>query len=285
MENTEAKAIATLANPALELKRGDLAAIHQDYNVSDLEKFLHGRNRARGVLKTPSFDDFKTYVVGHSEKNLAKGVCASATDEPRAEPQTALVFVDHKNVAATAILNFIQGSFAQGHCDHKAVLKLEPTVVWEKLNQIKDNKFDQKRFATLLEDFAGVFVAITANGEEISNGEALNAVRNMKVDVSAKSDSQVNNTSESRSVLENVEASTTVGKLPAYFEIKDSAYIGLDEKTIKLRLIVNGADGSPVFALQIVKEELLRNEIIQEFKNKVIQLLPENEVRIGTFEA
>lgn len=285
MENTEAKAIATLGNPVKELARGDLIALSGEYKLADLEQFLHGRNRARGVLKTPSFDDFKTYVVGHSEKNLAKGVCASATDEPRAEPQTALVFVDHKNVAATAILNFIQGSFAQGHCDHKAVLKLEPTVVWEKLNQIKDNKFDQKRFATLLEDFAGVFVAITANGEEISNGEALNAVRNMKVDVSAKSDSQVNNTSESRSVLENVEASTTVGKLPAYFEIKDSAYIGLDEKTIKLRLIVNGSDGSPVFALQIVKEELLRNEVIQEFKNKVIQLLPDNEVRIGTFEA
>lgn len=285
MENTEAKAIATLGNPVKELARGDLIALNGDYKLADLEQFLHGRNRARGVLKTPSFDDFKTYVVGHSEKNHAQGVCASATDEPRAEPQTALVFVDHKNVAATAILNFIQGSFAQGHCDHKAVLKLEPTVVWEKLNQIKDNKFDQKRFATLLEDFAGVFVAITANGEEISNGEALNAVRNMKVDVSSKSDSQVNNTSESRSVLENVEASTTVGKLPAYFEIKDSAYIGLDEKTIKLRLIVNGSDGSPVFALQIVKEELLRNEIIQEFKNKVIQLLPDNEVRIGTFEA
>ena len=130
MENTEANAIATLANPAFEINRGDLAAIHQGYNVVDLEQFLHGRNRARGVLKTPSFDDFKTYVVGHSEKNLAKGVCASATDEPRAEPQTALVFVDHKNVAATAILNFIQGDFAQGHCDHKAVLKLEPTVVW-----------------------------------------------------------------------------------------------------------------------------------------------------------
>ena len=33
MENTEANAIATLANPALELNRGDLAAIHQDYNL------------------------------------------------------------------------------------------------------------------------------------------------------------------------------------------------------------------------------------------------------------
>lgn len=282
MENS-AKDIVELAKPVQQLDRGQLVAVHENYKLADLEQYLNGRNRARGVLTTPSFEDFKSYVLQHSESGRTN--LPQSSDKPYVAPQTALVFVDHKNVAATAILNFAQEDFAQGHCDHKATLKLEPTVVWEKLNQIKDNKFDQKRFATLLEDFAGVFVAITANGEEISNGEALNAVRNMKVDASAKTDSQVNNTSESRSTFENVEASTTAGKLPAYFEIKDTAYVGLDEKTIKLRLIVNGADGSPVFALQIVKEELLRNEIIQEFKNKVIALLPDNEVRIGTFTA
>ena len=65
----------------------------------------------------------------------------------------------------------------------------------------------------------------------------------------------------------------------------DPAYVGLDDKTIRLRLVVNSSDGEPSFALQIVKEELLRNEIIQEFKEKVIALLPENPVRIGTFSA
>lgn len=283
MENTEANAIATLAKPALELKRGDLAAIHEDYKVADLEQFLNGRNRARGVLTTPSFEDFKSYVLQHSESGPVSVSCSS--NEPYVAPQTALVFVDHKNVAATAILNFTQDNFAQGHCDHKATLKLEPTVVWEKLNKIKDGKFNQKSFATLLEDWAGVFVALTPNNETISIGEALNAVRNMKISATSSSESQVTNLSESRSVLENVEASTTVGKLPAYFEIKDTAYVGLDEKTIKLRLLTNDSDGSPVFALQIVKEELLRNEIIQEFKDKVIELLPDNEVRIGTFTA
>jgi hypothetical protein len=37
--------------------------------------------------------------------------------------------------------------------------------------------------------------------------------------------------------------------------------------------------------LQIVREELLKNDIIQEFKEKVIELLPDNPVRIGTFKA
>ncbi|EOR08186.1 DUF2303 family protein [Acinetobacter tandoii] len=282
MENS-AKDIVELSKPVQQLDRGQLVAVHESYKVADLEQFLNGRNRARGALTTPSFEDFKSYVLQHSESGSTPTVCSA--DQPYVAPQTALVFVDHKNVAATAILNFTQEDFAQGHCDHKATLKLEPTVVWEKLNKIKDGKFNQKSFATLLEDWAGVFVALTPNNETISIGEALNAVRNMKISATSSSESQVTNLSESRSVLENVEASTTVGKLPAYFEIKDTAYVGLDEKTIKLRLLTNDSEGSPVFALQIVKEELLRNEIIQEFKNKVIALLPDNEVRIGTFTA
>ena len=88
-----------------------------------------------------------------------------------------------------------------------------------------------------------------------------------------------------RSDFDKVEASSTAGKLPSFFEIIDPAYVGLDDKTIRLRLVVNSSDGEPSFALQIVKEQLLRNEIIQEFKEKVIALLPENPVRIGTFSA
>lgn len=264
MENTETNAIVELARPVEPIGRGDLVAVNQNYSIQDTERFQTGRDRARGVLITPVFEDFKSYVLNHAEA-------------------PAPVFVDHKNVSAVAVLNFDQVGYAQGHCDHKAVLKLEPTVVWEKLNQLKDNKLSQKRFATLLEDWATVFLATTESGESIHIAEAINAVRNMKVDGSVTRDAAVSNMSESRSVLERVEATSTAGKLPAYFEIADTAYVGLEEKTIRLRLLVNSADGEPSFALQIVKEELLRNEIVQEFKDKVIDLLPENQVRIGTF--
>lgn len=266
MEN-QVKDIVEVALPVNDLNRGELVAVHENFKVQDLENYQAGRNRKRGKLNTPSFVDFKSYVENH------------------AESINAPVFVDHKNVCAVAVLNFEQIGYDQGHCDHIANLKLEPTVVWEKLNQLKDNKLNQKRFAVLLEDWASVFAAVNEAGESIHIGEALNAVRNMKVDASATKDSVVNNMSESRSVFESVEASSTAGKLPAYFEIKDSAYVGLDEKTIRLRLLVNIADGEASFALQIVKEELLRNEIIQEFKDKVIALLPSNPVRIGTFAA
>lgn len=274
LEKSEVAAVVEHCAPVNDLVRGSLQAVHESYKVLDLEQFQNGRNRARGVLKTPSFDDFKSYVLGHSEFDLI---------DPDAIP--APVFVDHKNVSATAILNFKVIGLAQGHCDHTATLKLEPTVVWEKLNQLKDNKLDQKRFATFLEDWASVLQAVDADDNAISIKEAIIAVRNMKVDATTANEAEVENTREVRTGYTEIAAKAKKGQLPAKFKILDTAYVGLDEKEIELRLIVNGGSGEPVFAIQIVKEELLRNEIIQEFKEKVIELLPENPVRIGAFTA
>ena len=94
MENS-AKEIVELALPVNDLSRGELVAIHENFKVHDLEQFQAGRNRARGVLKTPSFEDFKSYVLNHSEFDSL-----NPEDE-----YPATVFVDHKNVSATAILN------------------------------------------------------------------------------------------------------------------------------------------------------------------------------------
>ena len=66
MENTEAKAIVELSNPVMDLARGGLIALNEDYRIEDLEGFQAGRNRSRGTLKTPSFDDFKSYVLDAS---------------------------------------------------------------------------------------------------------------------------------------------------------------------------------------------------------------------------
>lgn len=275
LEKSEVAAVVEHCTPVNDLVRGGLQAVHESFKVLDLEQFQIGRNRARGVLKTPSFEDFKSYVLGHSEFDLLD----------LKEKMSAPVFVDHKSVSAIAILNFNQAGHIQGHCDHTATLKLEPTVVWEKLNQLKDSKLDQKRFATFLEDWASVLQAVDADDNAISIKEAIIAVRNMKVDATTTNEAEVENTREVRTGYTEIAAKAKKGQLPAKFKILDTAYVDLDEKEIELRLIVNGGSGEPVFAIQIVKEELLRNEIIQEFKEKVIELLPDNPVRIGTFTA
>lgn len=266
--NTEANAVAELAKPVEHLGRGDLVAINENYKVSDLEQFQNGRNRARGVLKTPSFEDFKSYVLDHQE-----------------EGPHCPIFVDHKNVSATAILNYFQEVFDQGHCDHKALLQLEPTVAWTKLQNLKDRKLSQRDFAVFLEDWVSVLEIFDADGGLIGGAEALNAVRTMQIKSSTEVNSVVGNTHERRGKLDQVDAQSSEAKTPAYFHIHDSAYVGLEPRLFILRLIINTNDDKPVFALQIVKEELLLDEIIQDFKQKVIDLLPENPVRIGTFLA
>ena len=85
MENTETQAIAKLAKPVEDLIRGDLVAVNDNYKILDLEKYQDGRNRARGVLNTPSLEDFKSFVLND-------------------QPEKAPVFVDHKNVSAVAVL-------------------------------------------------------------------------------------------------------------------------------------------------------------------------------------
>lgn len=264
--NTEAQAIAVLGNPVKDLVRGALVAVNDDYKILDLEKYQLGRDRARGVLNTPSLEDFKSYVLD-------------------AQSEAAPVFVDHKNVSATAVLNYKDNTYIQGHCDHLANLKLEPTVVWSKLNSLKDRKLSQRDFAVFIEDWVSVLEITDADGNVIAGAQALAAIRNMKIDASVSADHSVGNLSESRSRFEQVEARSKEEFTPAYFKIYDSAYLGLDERLIVLRLIINTNDEKPVFSIQIVKEELLCNEIIQEFKEKVIELLPDNPVRIGTFAA
>lgn len=267
LENNEVSAVVEHCCPVNEVSRGELLAIHKNFVLHDTEKYQAGRNRVRGAFITPVFNDFADYIA----------------DAPTIG--SVPVFVSRDDVQAVAVLNYSEKDFDQGHCDHTATLRLEPTVAWKKINELKGQKLNQKAFATLLEDWATVFRATTETGEAININEAINSVRNMKIDANVKAEVAVNNMSESRSLLERTEAQSSVGKLPSYFDIDDSAYIGLGEKFVKLRLVVNAGDSAPIFTLQIVKEELLVNEIIQEFKDKVIELLPDQQVLIGTFQA
>lgn len=267
LEKSEVAAVVEHCAPVMDLERGGLQAVHENFKVLDAEKYQNGRNRIRGIFATPIFADFAQYIA----------------DAPTIG--SVPVFVSRDDVKAVAVLNYSEKGFEQGHCDHTATLQLDPTIVWKKLNQLKDTKLDQKRFATFLEDWASVLSAVDAEDNQISIKEAIVAVRNMKVDTITSNEAEVENTREVRTAYSDIAAKAQKGQLPAKFKILDTAYVGLDEKEIELRLIVNGGSGEPIFSIQIVKEEILVNEIIQEFKQKVIDLLPDQQVLIGTFQA
>lgn len=265
MENTEVQATVEHCRPINVLNRGELVAVHENYNIQDTEEYQIVRNRPRGAFQTSVFGDFKSFVEAE-------------------QIQSANIFVDYKNIQAVAVLNFGEEN-AQGHCDYTATLQLEPTTAWTKLNKLKNQKLNQKDFAVFLEDWVDLLVAYDADNNVIEHKEALNAVRNMKIDSNFNTESAVENTREVRSAVSEIAAKAKQGKLPAHFIIRDSTYVELDARDIKLRLLVNANDGNPLFTIQIVREELMLNEIVLDFKEKVLNLLPENPVRIGTFQA
>lgn len=267
LENSEVAAVVEHCAPTRDLVRGELIAVHGNYKIVDTEQYQLGRNRVRGAFVTPMFADFKTYIAA-----------AITTGK-------VPVYVSRDDVKAVAVLNDSEVGYDQGHCDHTATLQLEKTVVWKKLNDLNGQRLNQRAFATLLDDWASVFKATGEDGEVIDIKDALLAVRNMKVDSNNQVETQISNTRETRGTLAAVEAKAVEGKLPTYFEVQDTAYIGLDVKKIKLRLLVNTQDQSPALTLHIVKQELLIDEIAQEFKTKVAELLPDQQVLIGTFKA
>ncbi len=267
-ERTEAESIANLAQKPYAQIFPQLLLSHNNYSTLDVEKYLDGRVRPRGTLETTHLEDFYNFLADHQTDHEAH------------------VYVNHHNMAATAILNMITDDGSQGHCDFKAVLKLEKTVAWTKLLAVTQaGRFSQRDFATFLEDWADLLIALSPDNEVILARDAIHAVRNMTIEANSTSATNVTHISESRSVLENVAASSKENKLPAFFKIADTCYIGLKPREILLRLIINTSDSKPTFGLQIIKSELLVDALTQEFKQIIVEKLPENPVRIGTFSA
>lgn len=269
---TESAVAAALAADS-SLLRHDLinahtALINPNVRILDLEQFDAGRTRKRGVFATQDIDSFADYIDLNA---LAEHIS---------------VFVDKNQMRAVAILNFDADGFEQGRLDHKAVLDAELTVMFKKLVSMHDmGRCKQKVFAEFLEDWGHKVIARDADGNEIENAKAINAVRNMRIDESAQTDSHTGNYRETRSRLESVEAKSIDGALPAYFTVNDECYQGVPARNLDLRLGISNDDGQPVFKLEIKALQSVRDELAKEFADIVASRVFDGvSVCIGQFQ-
>lgn len=75
------------------------------------------------------------------------------------------------------------------------------------MNQLKDNKLDQRNFAVFIEDWAQVLNAFDENNNVIDIKDALVAVRNMQIEASTTSNAEVENTRQVQSEMAQIAAS------------------------------------------------------------------------------
>lgn len=74
------------------------------------------------------------------------------------------------------------------------------------MNQLKDNKLDQRNFAVFIEDWAQVLNAFDENNNVIDIKDAVVAVRNMQIDASTTSNAEVENTRQVQSEMAQIAA-------------------------------------------------------------------------------
>lgn len=267
---SDAAVAAALAERQAHLTVGHLtdgvALINSKARVVDLEQYQMRRSRVRGQFHSSDIGSFNNYVSNN------------------AEPEEVRIFVDDAAMSAIAILNFkVEGQ--QGHLDHKALLNAKKTVVFDTLYRMNMNRCNQKRFAEFLEDWGHIVIARDSEDNVIANSRAVSAIRNMRIDESAQTDSHTGNYRESRSRLESVEAKSIDGALPAYFTVKDECYQGLTERNLKLRLSIGQDAGKPEFKLEIVSLQILKDELTKEFAAIVEESFEGAcDVLIGSFQ-
>lgn len=269
---SDAAVAADLASKQAHLTVGnladDVALVDSSANIVTLEQYRQGRNRKRGTFATTDIESLAAYI------------------ENNALPEHVNVFIDKEQMQAVAILNFLEDGYEQGHLDHTAVLTAQRAVVFEKLLHMHNaGRVKQKLFAEFLEDWGHKVIARDADGNEIENAKAISAVRNMRIDESAQTDSHSGNYRESRSRLESVEAKSIDGALPAYFTVTDECYQGLPQRNLSLRLAISNDDGSPVFKLEIKALQSLRDDLAKDFANVVADRLSDDtNLCLGTFK-
>lgn len=239
-----------------------IAALPEDFNVHNLEQYQLLRNRPRGVMTTTAIDNFAAYIGAQ-----------------RVDGATVFISDD---IDATAILN-LGTVAAPGHADNIAKLAPVKTAAFKALLAIDGVNMNQRQTAEFLEDWTENVTCM--NSAEISIGKAIAAVRKLSIEAIRKSESTVQNLSESRSAFESVEASSS-DPLPEFVYFKCTPYHGLQERTFVLRFSVLTSSDKPLIVLRIRQLQTHIEEMGNELADKVKAALtasPDVAVVLGKY--
>lgn len=263
-ELAQAQAI-TAAADTIDAKADSVVALPNDFGLHDLEKYLLTRRRARGTMNTGVIADFASYAAKHAEP----GAC---------------VFVDQKEMAATAVLNLGEPE-QPGHADNLAIFRAKATAAYAALVNVTGGRhLTQQAVAEFLEDWAPI-IGCSRDGESIPVPKAVAAVRKITIEGLRRMENSEQQLSASRSAFEKIEATSTE-PLPTSIQMTAEPYIGLSERNFTLRLGIITGDKAPTITLRIVNAEKHAEEMAAELATVVNGAIGSAmQVVVGTYKA
>jgi len=243
-----------------------LVALPDGYSFKDLESFMPTRTRFRGKMETSDIDSFELYVTRHADADSACFVNRDA--------MSAKVFLD------------MGGKNKPLHCAHTCYLSLMKSPEYKAVGHVHGDRFSQKDFAEWLEDWQGNIQVVGKGGDDIALGMAVAAVRRLKIEQHTTSGHEVQATRSSRSVLEEVEATSDTG-LPEAIKFTCKAYDCLKERTFVLRISVITSHEKPEFSLRVLAFDTHKDAMAHEFADLVEARLAESMIVpiLGSFNA
>ena len=237
--------------------------------LENLEEFQKCKNQFTGTFNTSVIDDFVAYLKAHQGDNC---------------------FINKNGMTAKTVLD-LGDNDNPGHGKHKAVLSLESTAAFLSLNDMRNERHNQKDLVEWLIDWKDHVVFNDENGKPVEFKKAITAIRNITLESANKKVSDVQHFSEKKSSMENVEASTSSedGTLPSYIIFKCHPYEGINQFEFNLRIsLILRADSISIM-MRAIKFSAVKEDIANTFRDLLLRKFEDDKtsvnIYLGTFSA
>ena len=259
MDKSAIEKISNLGIQATKIEMADYPVISlpKDFNLQSLEDFQKNKYRFTGTYTTRSLSDFAEY-----SKQVNSLEC----------------FIDEQSMSAESIFD-LGNREEPGHAKHKAVLSLNKTAPFQSVLELNGRQKSQRELAEYLEDWKSYITVVDVNGDDMDLKKAIAAIRRITIESTQKSDHESDTYSGSRSSMEELEASTKDGAMPAWLIFSCTPYDQLKSRDFHLRLSLL-TEGTPRFKARITRLETAAEEMATEFKELITDKLKSDNAKI-----
>ena len=254
------------ANGSVDSLENGLIIVPESFKQVDLEKYLPNRRRFRGLFSTTDIEDFNGYAVNE---------------------QPDVVFLNTQSDRMSAVAYFDLGDAScPGHAEHTATLFCEPLPAYKAAININGERIKQSQLAEFIEDWMPHLTVLC--DDEVQNPlQAIQAVRNIKITASAAASHSEHHFGAARSAMEEVEAKSTVHKLPTHIKFNLVPHTGFDAIDVLFRVSVITDAENPRLVLRWIQQDIQKEAIGDNLKRLIAASIAEAGCPIynGTFSA
>lgn len=255
-----------LAKDTTKLEETDIPAaiIPENSKVVSLEHLLKEPSRFKSKFATHVLADFITYSNENQTRNTHTYIDA--------DNSKALTIFDH------GVTN------DPGWRDHTASIELRKRPAYDALLYKENDRLAQLDLIDFASDWEENIQFYDANDEIIDFKTALNRIRRLTINKTASAEFAEGDFKSNKSAMESVEIKSGQDTLPAYFVFKTAPHENFSEISFKCQLRSSSNNESIQLMFRIIGLEVIKEEIANEFKEKISDEMQEAIIYLGTVQ-